>query len=256
LGTPFIELSSVDSTNNYALTQIHAGLAQHGTAFFAHEQLAGKGQRGKIWKSEKGSSLVLSVVINPHPLQVLQQFQLSACIALSVCEFFAGYAGDDTRVKWPNDLYWYDRKAGGILIENIVGNKAGGDAPGWQWAVVGIGINVNQVSFPADLNNPVSLKQVTGKNFDAVELAKELCGVLEKNFNHLIINGFEDIYTRYLSGLYKKNETVKLKKGSRVFKAIIKSVLPTGELVVQTAIEESFRFGEVEWVIMADKNEK
>lgn len=279
LGVPFIELSSIDSTNNYALTQIHAGLTQHGTAFFAHEQLAGKGQRGKIWTSQKDASLILSLVINPQMLQVSQQFQLSACIALSVCEFFGRYAGNATRIKWPNDLYWYDRKAGGILIENIIGNRKSevgsqssetNDLPGipqlvginqesaagWLWAVVGIGININQVSFPEELNNPVSLRQITGKNFDPVALAKELCSIIEKNFKQLITKGFEDIYSSYLALLYKKDESVKLKKENRIFKATIKSVLPTGELVVQHALEESFRFGEIEWVILADEREK
>lgn len=256
LGTPFIELVSVDSTNNYALTQIHAGLAQHGTAFFAHEQVAGKGQRGKTWTTQKDSSLIISIVISPQPLQLMQQFHLSACIALSVSEFFGSYAGNSTRIKWPNDLYWYDRKAGGILIENIIGTKKPEDAAGWLWAVVGIGINLNQVSFPQELRNPVSLKQITGKNFDPVILAKELCAIIDRNFKQLIINGFEDIYTTYLSHLYKKNELVKLKKDNRIFEAVIQSVSPTGELVVQHAIEESFRFGEIEWVIPPDKQEK
>ena len=58
---------------------------------------------------------------------VTQQFQLSACIAVAVCTFFQKYAGEDTRIKWPNDLYWKDRKAGGILIENIVGSHERGN---------------------------------------------------------------------------------------------------------------------------------
>ena len=279
LGTPFIELASVDSTNNYALTQIHAGLAQHGSAFFAHEQVAGKGQRGKTWTTQKDSSLIISIVINPQPLQLMQQFHLSACIALSVSEFFGGYAGDGTRIKWPNDLYWYDRKAGGILIENIIGNKkseigsqrsethhlSGISQPvainqesgtSWLWAVVGIGININQLSFPGELKNPVSLRQITGKNFDPVKLAKELCTIIDRNFKQLITNGFEAIYASYLTHLYKKDETVKLKKNNRVFEAIIRSVSPTGELVVKHAMEESFRFGEIEWVIAAGQQEK
>ncbi|HKO80059.1 MAG TPA: biotin--[acetyl-CoA-carboxylase] ligase [Chitinophagaceae bacterium] len=256
LGTPFIELDSVDSTNNYALTQLHAGLAQHGTAFFAHEQVAGKGQRGKTWSTQKDSSLILSLVINPQLLQLTQQFHLSACIALSVCEFFGSYAGNSTCIKWPNDLYWYDRKAGGILIENIIGSKNPEDTASWLWAVIGIGVNINQVSFPGELKNPVSLKQITGKNFDPVQLAKELCSIIDKNFKQLITKGFEDIYIAYLSFLYKKNEPVKLKKGNRVFEAVIKSVLPTGELIVQHAIEEIFRFGEIEWVITTGKQEK
>ena len=279
LGTPFIELASIDSTNNYALTQIHAGLAQHGTAFFAHEQVAGKGQRGKTWTTQKDSSLIISIVINPQPLQLMQQFHLSACIALSVSEFFGAYTGDGTRIKWPNDLYWCDRKAGGILIENIIGNKKSEvgsqrsetnhlsgisqlvainqqSATSWLWAVVGIGININQVSFSGELRNPVSLRQITGKNFDPVKLAKELCTIIDRNFKQLIANGFEDIYATYLTHLYKKDELVKLKKNNRVFEAIIRSVSPTGELVVQHTMEESFRFGEIEWVITAGQQEK
>ncbi len=146
------------------------------------------------------------------------------------------------------------------MIENIIGSRGVrtgkiGSAS-WLWAVVGIGININQVSFPKELRNPVSLKQITGKNFDPVTLAKELCSIIDRNFKQLITKGFEDIYTTYLSFLYKKNELVKLKKDNRVFEAVIKSVSPTGELVVQHAIEESFRFGEIEWVIPVDNREK
>lgn len=278
---PFIELLSIDSTNNYALTQIHAGLTRHGTAFFAHEQVAGKGQRGKTWTAPKDSSLIVSIVIDPQPLQVTQQFQFNACVAVSVCEFFGYYAGNDTSIKWPNDLYWYDRKAGGILIENIIGSrksKVSGRksearsqksevkseksdlstinsqlSTNWLWAVTGIGININQTSFPEGLKNPVSLKQITGKDFDPVELAKELCLIMDKNFKKLITTGFEDIYASYLTRLYKKNETVKLKKDNRVFEAVLKSVSLTGELIVEHAIEESFGFGEIEWVITTNK---
>ena len=283
---PFIELLSAESTNNYALTQLHAGLTQHGTTFFAHEQTAGKGQRGKTWKAAKGSGIIISVVINPHPLQLTQQFYLSACIALSVCEFFDQYAGGSTKIKWPNDLYWNDRKAGGILIENIIGKRKSDvrsqkygvqsqeyedrqtfemgnpqvasdpTSSRWLWAVAGIGINVNQTFFPDELTNAVSLKQITGRNYDPVNLAHELCFFLDKNFKKLLSEGFEDIYTSYLSQLYKKNEPVKLKKSNRVFEALIKSVSPGGELIVQHAIEERFQFGEIEWIIKAVKSKK
>lgn len=270
---PFIELSTVDSTNNYALSQLHAGLAQHGSTFFAHEQVTGKGQRGKSWTTEKDTALILSIVISPHPLKLRQQFQLSACVAVSVYEFFRKYAGDATRIKWPNDLYWHDRKAGGILIENIIGSRRKSEARSqksendhssimgqpvtgnkqqatdWLWAVAGIGININQILFPGELRNAISLRQITGISFDPVELAKELCGVVDRNFKNLITNGFENIYASYLSYLYKINEPVKLKKGNRIFEGIVKSVSPGGELVVQHAIEEEFGFGEIEWVI-------
>ena len=280
LGKPFIELQSVDSTNNYAFKQIHAGLAHHGTTYFAREQMAGKGQRGKTWSAAKDSSLILSIVIDPGPLLVNQQFQLSACVAVSVCEFFSKYAGDSTRIKWPNDLYWQDRKAGGVLIENIIGArnpKVMGSEPNshrvrsqhneiqkvdtpvssqWLWAIIGIGINITQQVFPAELINPVSLKQLTGKDFSPVEMAKELCILLDTKYNDLIRSEFDTIYSSYLSLLYKKDEQVKLKKGSRVFEATIKSVSPEGKLIVQHAIEEEFDFGEIEWVIPAAQPRK
>ena len=251
IGTPFIELQSVDSTNNYALTQVHAGLAPHGAAFFAHEQSAGKGQRGRIWKSEKDSSILTSIVFDPRPLSLSNQFPLNACIALSACQFLEKHAGDDTRIKWPNDLYWQDRKAGGILIENIIGGITAKGKPrnGWQWSIAGIGININQGKFPEGLSNPISLKQITGKEFDPVSLAKELYDQIEKNWEILLKEGFENIHASYLDRLYKKDRSVKFKKGSRVFEATIKKVSTEGFLVVQHAVEEEFRTGEVEWLL-------
>ena len=251
IGTPFIELQSVDSTNNYALTQVHAGLAPHGAAFFAHEQSAGKGQRGRVWKSEKDSSILTSIVFDPRPLTLNSQFQLSACIALSTCQFLEKHAGDDTKIKWPNDIYWQDRKAGGILIENIIGgiNAKGKSNSSWQWAIAGIGININQGKFPEGLTNPVSLKQITGKEFDPVKLAKELHAQIDRNWKLLLKEGFDTIYVSYLDRLYKKDLPVKFKKGSRVFEATIKKVSTDGFLVVQHAMEEEFRTGEVEWML-------
>jgi BirA family transcriptional regulator, biotin operon repressor / biotin---[acetyl-CoA-carboxylase] ligase len=260
IGLPFLELQSVDSTNNYARQQIHAGLAQHGMTIFAHEQLSGKGQRGKGWNSEKNSNIILSILIRPQPLLLTQQFMLSVCVTVAIHDFFMKYAGSDTKIKWPNDLYWQDRKAGGVLIESIVGSRSKRtplEESGvglWEWSIVGIGININQTAFPSELPNPVSLKQITGKNFDTIDLAKELCELLNKNFDELINDGFENIYAAYLAHLYKINSTVKFKKDNRVFEATIKSVSPSGKLIVQHAIEEDpivigFDFGEVEWVI-------
>lgn len=253
-GSPFVELQSIDSTNNYARNLIHEGLAQHGTAIFAHEQLAGKGQRGKIWSSDKDANIILSLIVNPQSLVLTQQFQLSVCIAVAIHEIFMQYAGDLCKIKWPNDLYWQDRKAGGILIESIV--NSGELIPGtistlplWQWAIVGIGININQTAFPSYLKNPVSLRQVTGKSFNTVTLAKEVCRILNSKFDELVKVGFENIFAQYLRHLYKIHSKVKLRKDTRVFEAVIKGVTPGGKLIVFHSFEEEFNFGEVEWVI-------
>jgi len=248
LGTPFIELQSVDSTNNYALAQIHAKLAQPGTCYFAHEQTSGKGQRGKSWATERGMNVIISIVLKPDFLQPIQQFQLSTCVAVATHQFLDKYDGSSLKIKWPNDIYWQDRKLGGVLIENIVRTR--GPAGGrWDWAVVGIGININQESFAADLKNPVSLKQVTGKTFDQIELAKKLCASISHFYKKLMHKESDAILGRYNRLLYKKDEMVKLKKGNRIFSGVIKRVTQTGQLVVQHSVEEQFDFGEIEWLI-------
>jgi BirA family transcriptional regulator, biotin operon repressor / biotin---[acetyl-CoA-carboxylase] ligase len=237
----FTILDTVDSTNNYAMASIDDGLAKHGMAWFANEQTAGKGQRGKDWASEKGKNIAMSLVLNPGQLKLTSQFHLSATVALACFEFLSGYMDDETKIKWPNDLFWRDRKAGGILIENKFQGKS------WKWVVVGIGININQTVFDKSLANAVSLKQITGKTFNPVDLAKELQALLMKKLQEAL--GLEKILEEYNQHLYKINELVTLKKSGIKFDTVIKEVSTHGKLVTVDAIEREFDFGEVEWVL-------
>jgi BirA family biotin operon repressor/biotin-[acetyl-CoA-carboxylase] ligase len=269
LGTPFVELQSIDSTNNYALAQIHANVAQPGTCYFAHEQTAGKGQRGKSWASEKGSNILLTIVVKPLFLQPSQQFHLSVCVAVAIHRFLSYHIGNDLKIKWPNDLYWKDRKLGGILIENVIGKDesekwATRTSQGskniskssiishalsqWKWAVVGIGVNINQTIFPVELNKAVSLKQITGKDYNCVRLAKELCGIVDEFYQRLVRKGHKSNLKLYNEFLYKKDEIVNFKKDNRNFQATVKSVNENGQLIIQHYIEETVDFGQVEWI--------
>ena len=243
IGIPFIQIGEVDSSNNYAMAQAQAQLADHGTTFFTSYQTAGKGQRGKQWNAESGKNIMLSCVLKPTFISIDNQFVLIAAIALACCDFFKYYAGDETSIKWPNDIYWKDRKAGGILIESILQD------PDWKYAIAGIGINVNQTHFSPDLPNPVSLKQITGKNHDPIELGKVLCGFLQKRWEMLVPLDRQVIFDEYNSILYKKDEMVCLRKQDAFFSALIKGVNEKGELVIYTGIESTIPFGEVEWVI-------
>ncbi len=248
IGSPFIELQSVDSTNNYARRQIYESLAQHGLAIFAHEQVAGKGQRGREWTSEKGKNIALSLLIKPHPLTVDQQFQLSACAAVAAHAFFMKYGIEKVTIKWPNDLYWQDRKAGGILIENLLSSQEQSGSS-WNWAIAGIGVNINQTQFPSDLPNPVSLKQITGKDHDPIQLAKAIVNRINLYYQELLTTGPENIFSQYNRYLYKQGQRVKLKKDNRVFEALIKYVNAKGQLETTHAIPETFDFGSIEWVV-------
>jgi BirA family transcriptional regulator, biotin operon repressor / biotin---[acetyl-CoA-carboxylase] ligase len=244
IGHSFIELESVDSTNNYAMARAAAGMASHGMLIFAYDQWAGKGQRGKTWTSIPGENIILSAVLQPVPLPVTQPFPLSACIALACRDFFSHYSGaEETTIKWPNDLYWRDRKAGGILIENsFKGNQ-------WALAVAGMGININQVQFPATARNPVSLRQITGQVFDVVKLARELGDCLDRRYSALEAGSAAGLVEEYNNCLYKRGQTVRLKKGTAVFETMVEGVSPQGELLTRDVLERRFQFGEVEWVI-------
>jgi BirA family transcriptional regulator, biotin operon repressor / biotin---[acetyl-CoA-carboxylase] ligase len=233
----FVILNQVDSTNNYAMAKVHAGMAKHGNAWFSGHQTEGKGQRGKSWVTGEGDNIALSVVLKPKLLNIVHPFQLSAAVALGSFDVFSKYAGDETAIKWPNDIYWRDRKAGGVLIENkFSGNN-------WKWAVAGIGININQAQFDDSLVNPVSLMQITGKNFDPIELAKELHQMILERTNEILTKPFEKILAEYNHHLYK------MQKSNMVFETRIIGVDAQGQLVTKDTIEKKFEFGEVEWLI-------
>lgn len=242
-GKSFVILDSVESTNNYAMAAIRDGVAKHGQAWFTHEQKKGKGRMGNTWRAESGKNILLSIAIQPETLTLYQQFRLSVVASLSCFNLFKKYAGDETKIKWPNDIFWNDRKAGGILIENIIKNNI------WQWAVIGIGININQTVFDHEaVFTPVSLKQITGKDYDSVELAKELHHIVMNTFEQLQNDGFDNLFTVYNENLFGLENKVKLKKNNVVFETVVKSVSPQGQLITFDVIERKFDVNEVNWV--------
>jgi BirA family biotin operon repressor/biotin-[acetyl-CoA-carboxylase] ligase len=241
IGDPLVILSSVDSTNKYAMQQVHAHMAKHGAAYFAWEQTQGRGQRGKTWQTAAGKNIAVSVVTSPQCLFPPDPFIFNAAVALACYDFYKSMAGDETSIKWPNDIYWRDRKAGGILIENMVNGST------WNWSIIGIGINVNQVDFDPSLPNPVSLRQIRGETLEPLVLTSELMSSLERYWN-LWRSRPETLLELYNSVLYRKNQKAKFRIGSRVFEGIVKEVNGDGELLVFTGMEERFRFGELNWV--------
>ena len=196
LGAPLIELSTIDSTNIYAMDQIKQGLAESGSCYTADFQTNGKGQHGRVWESSKGQNLLCSYILELNTLDALKnwtptdQIGFSAAIALGARAFFAAFAGSETKIKKPNDIYFSDRKAGGILIENLVRGKE------WTWTVVGIGINMNQSSFSlASVNrvssNPISLQEITNKSWDLKQMQQHLSESLSNAIQDWLKKGDE-----------------------------------------------------------------
>lgn len=244
IGNPFVILDKIDSSNNYAIAQVVNGTATHGAAFFAKHQTAGKGQRGRIWNDEADKNIALSILLDMSEMQVQQPFTLIAVVALAAYDLIEKYASSDTKIKWTNDIYWRDRKAVGILIENRFNRQK------WQWAIVGIGVNVNQTQFDEELKKKaVSLKQITGKTFDCIALAKELCNFLNQRLTQLHNQGEECVLQAYNAHLYKRNETVRIKYNNETYESIVSHVDVVGNVWMDDAPKSFFSFGEIEWII-------
>lgn len=248
IGLPFTELTEVDSTNIYAMNQVKTNLAGHGAAFLAQKQWAGKGQMGKVWEAETGQNILLSVVLDPKKLVfdglALEPSVVSMLVAVGCFNFFITYAGDETSIKWPNDIYWRDRKAAGILIENSF------RGPIWQWSIAGMGVNINQTEFGTGLNKAVSLKQITGKTFQVPALAKELCSYIDAALQMLIDKGPDTLLALYNNVLYKKGEQVQLDIEGQKITATICRVLSNGHLEIETenGIKQSHALGAIQWL--------
>ncbi|MCW3462706.1 biotin--[acetyl-CoA-carboxylase] ligase [Chitinophaga nivalis] len=244
IGHPFYILDEIDSTNNYAMEQVNSGQVTSGTAWFTSNQTAGKGTRGKQWTAQPGDIIALTVALQPAMLPLSRQFLLSASIALGAWDFLHAYAGDEAIIKWPNDIYWRDRKAAGILIENVLRGNS------WQYAIIGIGVNTNQARFPDHLPNAVSLRQITGKSWDPVTLAKELCAAFEKRIQQLQPAHYESILEEYKSKLFRWQQPALYRKDGEIFHGTIRDVLPDGHLCLERdGSILQLGFGEVEFII-------
>jgi BirA family biotin operon repressor/biotin-[acetyl-CoA-carboxylase] ligase len=237
----FRVLDSVDSTNNYAMGMVQDGMANDGDAWFAMDQFAGKGQQGKIWKSRPGANITMSLAIGPASFFDNHRPLFNMLTASITANFLSEVLEQKIFVKWPNDLYWNDRKAGGILIENRFSGTE------WKWAVIGIGINVNQTSFPASLPNPVSLCQIRPRNWKPIELAKSLHRKLMEGLK--AEQSVNKILEEYNAVLYKKGQKARLKLDNASFISTIDGVDVNGNLLTHDVMERVFEYGSVEWLI-------
>jgi BirA family transcriptional regulator, biotin operon repressor / biotin---[acetyl-CoA-carboxylase] ligase len=241
IGHSIIVLPVVDSSNNYAMQQVYDGTAVHGQAFMALEQTKGKGQRGKVWQTGNAENIALSIVLEPIQLQLSHQFLLQTFITVSLVQWLQtkkqGFC-----IKWPNDIYFNDRKAAGILIENKIKGLQ------WQFAIIGIGINVNQQHFNDDLTNAISIQQILQQELDLFTLVNEICNQLQNNWIIFLgnPNSFLALYNTYL---YKKNELVKFKQENKRFSCLIKRVTDDGILLCGENEEFTFNHGSVEWLL-------
>lgn len=222
----FIRLKETTSTNNYLRGLVGKEQLPEGSVVVTDFQTAGRGQVGNSWESEGGRNLMFSVILYPDFLPANRQFLISQIAALSVKETLDQYT-DDITVKWPNDIYWKDRKICGMLIENDLTGQS------LFCSVIGIGININQQEFRSNAPNPVSLTQITGREYDLDEILNSFLERLYNRYLGLIREEEDEIRSAYMATLYRGDGYYPYKDEQGVFNARIHTIEPTGHLVLQ-----------------------
>ena len=221
-----IHIPETDSTNNYLSKLSDKETVPEFTVVQSDFQTAGKGQRGNSWETEKGKNLLFSVILYPTFLEARRQFILSQIVSLSIKEELDRWT-EDISIKWPNDIYWKDKKICGILIEN--------DLTGTHIArsILGIGININQKTFISDAPNPISLKQITGQEYDATSILKAVMQRIRNYYSLLKQGDITPIIQRYQNALFHKNGIYSYCDAEGEFKAEIIGVEPDGHFLLQ-----------------------
>ena len=179
-----VHLAETDSTNRWLREQG----GEENMLVWTDFQTAGRGCGTNTWESACGQNLLFSLLIHPVTVRPSEQFRISMAISLAIVDALACYT-DGLSIKWPNDIYWHDRKICGILIENRLSGGVIRDC------IIGVGLNVNQQQFVSDAPNPVSLRQILGHDVEREEVLRR------------IVEGFkidEDDGPRYRSLLYRR----------------------------------------------------
>ena len=242
----YIKVSQTASTNTY-LSRLAATLPG-GTVIYTPSQTAGRGQKGNSWESEDGKNLTFSLLLKRPPVKARDQFYLSEAAALAVVEALSAEAGDNFTVKWPNDVYWQDKKACGMLIENSL------DGSDIATSIVGIGINVNQEHFLSDAPNPVSLINITGREHDLIALLKRVCSRIEQLVESLgDADARTGLHQRYMAALYRNDGQLHPYEdaaGNR-FMAMVTGIAPDGTLTLhhEDGTTHDYLFKEVRHII-------
>ena len=244
-----IHLNETDSTNRYLqqlCQETGNNKVEEFTTVCADYQTAGKGQRGNSWEAAKGANLLFSFVCYPTFVPIRQQFVLSQLISLGIKETLDEYCSDIS-IKWPNDIYWKEKKICGILIENdLQGNSIGR-------CISGIGLNINQEVFLSDAPNPISLKQITGKHYQRETILEKVMQRIEQSYQKLKEDSAyaSELATRYAASLFRREGLHCYQDKDGLFNARLVRVEADGRFVLMDEVnqERSYLFKEVQYVL-------
>ena len=215
-----------------------------GTVVITDYQTAGRGQKGNSWESERGKNLTFSILLHPNHIPPGKQFILSQLISIAIVGVLKKYNRHFT-IKWPNDIYWKEKKIAGMLIEvDLTGSSLSN-------AIIGIGININQRHFKSDAPNPVSLTQITGKEHNLSELLEKILDRIVDEYNKYTPDNEEEIRQKYMALLFRNKGVYPYLYGEEIFNASIEGIEPNGQLILkkENGSIHTFAFKEISFVI-------
>ena len=243
IGSEIIFFEHLSSTNKVAQDMLAEGNVNEGLVIYAGFQSAGKGQAGNTWDSEKGKNLLFSTILFPVDVSADEQFILNGAISLGICDYVSQFT-KSVSVKWPNDIYVNNDKIAGVLIENsVIDNRI-------DSTVVGIGLNLNQENFSPLLPNPVSLKQVTGMEYDIKSALNDLLVRLDIRYRQMLYGDRDQLKNEYERNLYRLNEWHRYHSDSKTFDGYITGIDADGRLKLKerSGNERAFLFKEIEFI--------
>ncbi len=245
-----ILLAETPSTNSYVAR--HVETLPVPCAVRAVAQTAGRGQRGNSWEAEPGRNLTLSFLLRPEGILPREQFAVSEAVALAVCDTLQAH-GIEAEVKWPNDIYVGDKKICGILIEHsLYGHEI-------RYSIAGVGLNVNQEAFLSDAPNPVSMAQLTGRQYDLSDMCARLGRAVEERMAQIASpEGRRGLHAEFMRRLWRRQGgpwPFRDAATGREFRAHIADVTPEGYLALRTSDKPSdppsrlYAFKEVAFIL-------
>jgi BirA family biotin operon repressor/biotin-[acetyl-CoA-carboxylase] ligase len=220
-----IKLDAIDSTNEFLKGLSSNLLLENFTVVTAENQTKGKGQMGSVWDSEPSKNLIMSVLVKDFISGTNQIFDINIAVSVSVIQVLENLNIPELSIKWPNDIMSYNKKIGGILIENSI--KSDGSIV----SILGLGLNVNQTNFE-NLPKASSLVLICNKTFDKEEILLKIVEKLEQNIQFW--NQKSDfLLSEYTNKLYKKGVPMPFTaENQQNFMGIIQGISPIGKLEV------------------------
>lgn len=241
-----IRLDNTESTNTYAKSLKPENNDLTPTVVYTDCQTCGRGQRGNTWESERGKNLTFSLVLYPSWLSAAHQFELSMLVSIGIVNALRNHVVDHSRlkIKWPNDIYYDDKKVAGILIENSLSGQS------IERSIVGIGLNVNQKEFVSDAPNPVSLYNITGSETSLDEILDNVVGnILDMVEQYEYDPEVDELVYLYNNMLWRNDGREHLWR--KEFEAKVDRVGADGRLYLtdKDGNEQSFLFKEISAVL-------